>query len=183
MKKVNISIIFITLLFSFITIFGELDKGVVVVLKDASIIITLLAPFIVNKIFNRKLSDGFIFVWLIFIFMAHYLGVIYEGYNKWAIYDKVTHTISGVLTAYVSLLFIPERSEKLWFNVLFIIAFSWMCAGLWETFEFVCDTFFNGDAQRVAATGVTDTMTDMLVAFAGASVFSFGYYIKNKCKK
>ena len=104
-------------------------------------------------------------------------------YNKWAMYDKVTHTISGVLTAYVSLLFIPERSEKLWFNVLFIIAFSWMCAGLWETFEFVCDTFFNGDAQRVAATGVTDTMTDMLVAFAGASVFSFGYYIKNKCKK
>ena len=89
--------------------------------------------------------------------------------------------MSGVLTAYVGLLLVPKKSN-MWFNILFIIAFSWMCAGLWETFEFVCNILFGGDAQRVVATGVTDTMLDMIVAFIGASVFSFGYFVKNKVK-
>ena len=55
-----------------------------------------------------------------------------------------------------------------------------MCAGLWETFEFVCNILFGGDAQRVVATGVNDTMLDMIVAFIGASLFSLGYYLKEK---
>ena len=63
---------------------------------------------------------------------------------------------------------------------MFILAFSAMCAFLWETFEFVCNILFGGDAQRVAETGVTDTMMDMIVAFIGASIFSLGYYIKEK---
>ncbi len=180
MKRINYLFYIVILVCAFTTIFTELDKGIVIILKDASIILTAGIPFIFNKIFNRKLSDGFIFVWLIFIFMAHYLGVIYEGYNKWPIYDKLTHTMSGFLTAYVALLFIPKKSDKIWFNVLFMIAFSWMCAGLWETFEFVCNLLFGGDAQRVQATGVTDTMMDMIVAFMGASIFSIGYIKKNK---
>ena len=90
------------------------------------------------------------------------------------------HTFSGVLTAYVGMLFIPKGVKNIWFKILFIIAFSWMCAGLWETFEFVCNILFGGDAQRVAATGVNDTMLDMIVAFIGASLFSLGYYLKEK---
>lgn len=181
MKKVNIILLIITLVCSFFTIMGELDKGIVIVLKDSSIILTATLPYIVNKLFNVKLNDGIIFVWLVFIFLAHYMGVTAEFYNKWEGFDKVTHTMSGVLTAYVGLLLVPKKSN-IWFNILFIIAFSWMCAGLWETFEFVCNLLFGGDAQRVVATGVTDTMLDMIVAFIGASVFSIGYFVKNKVK-
>lgn len=179
MKKINIALLIVTLVCAFITILGELDRGIVIILKDSSIVLTASLPYIFNKIFNRKLSDGFIFMWLVFIFLAHYLGVTAEFYNKWEGFDKVTHTMSGVLTAYIALLFIPKRNT-VWFNILFMISFSVLCAFLWETFEFVCNLLFGGDAQRVVATGVTDTMLDMIVAFIGASLFSIGYYIKNK---
>ena len=75
--------------------------------------------------------------------------------------------------------FLP-KGGKTWFNILFIIAFSALCAFAWETFEFVCNLLVGGDAQRVAETGVTDTMLDMIVAFIGAVLFSIGYYVKRK---
>ena len=105
MKKINIILLFITLVCSFFTIIGEFDRGIVIVLKDSSIILTATLPFIVNKIFKDKLNDGIIFVWLIFIFLAHYMGVTLEFYNKWEGFDKVVHTFSGVLTAYAGMLF------------------------------------------------------------------------------
>lgn len=179
MKRINIALLIITLVCSFFTILGELDRGIVIVLKDSSIILTATLPYILNKLFKVKLNDGVIFVWLIFIFLAHYMGVTAEFYNKWEGFDKVVHTFSGVLTAYVGMLLLPKKSN-IWFSILFIISFSWMCAGLWETFEFVCNLLFGGDAQRVAATGVTDTMMDMIVAFFGALGFSLCYYVRKK---
>lgn len=181
MKKINCLLLIIILILSCITVLNELDRGIVIVLKDASIILTATIPFIFNKIFNRKLSDGFIFTYLIFIFLAHYLGVICECYNKWSGFDKLTHTMSGVLTAYVAALLIP-KDNKAWFNILFILAFSSMIAFLWETFEFTCNLLVGGDAQRVVETGVTDTMLDMIVAFVGASLFSLIYYLKEARK-
>ena len=180
MKKINVGLLVITLVCSFIAILGELDRGIVIILKDSSIVLTATLPYILNRLFKVKLNDGVIFVWLIFIFLAHYMGVTLEVYNKWEGFDKVVHTFSGILTAYVGMLFLPKGINKIWFKVLFILAFSAMCAFLWETFEFVCNILFGGDAQRVAETGVTDTMMDMIVAFIGASIFSLGYYIKEK---
>lgn len=181
MKKINIALLIITLVCSFLIIIRELDRGIVIVLKDSSILLTATLPYIINKLFKVKLNDGVIFVWLIFIFLAHYMGVIAEFYNKWEGFDKVVHTFSGVLTAYVGMLFLP-KINKIWFKILFIIAFSALCAFAWETFEFVCNLLVGGDAQRVAETGVTDTMLDMIVAFIGASIFSLGYYVKEKVK-
>ena len=182
MKKINISILIITLVCSFITIMGELDRGLVIILKDSSIILTASLPYIVNKLFKVKLNDGVICVWLIFIFLAHYMGVTLEFYNKWEGFDKIVHTFSGVLTAYTGMLFLPKGISKIWFKILFIISFSALCAFAWETFEFVCNLLVGGDAQRVAETGVIDTMMDMIVAFMGASLFSIGYYVKEKIK-
>lgn len=179
MKKINICLLIITLVCSFITIMGELDKGIVIILKDSSIVLTATLPYILNKLFKLNLSDGIIFIWLIFIFLAHYMGVTAEFYNKWEGFDKVVHTFSGILTAYAAML-IVSKSDNIWFNILFIISFSAFCAFAWETFEFVCNILFGGDAQRVAETGVTDTMMDMIVAFIGAFIFSLGYYLKKK---
>ena len=182
MKKINIGLLVITLVCSFFTIMGELDKGIVIILKDSSIVLTATLPYIINKLFNIKLNDGVIFVWLVFIFLAHYMGVTLELYNKWEGFDKIVHTFSGVLTAYTGMLFLPKGISKIWFKILFIISFSALCAFAWETFEFVCNLLVGGDAQRVAETGVTDTMMDMIVAFIGACLFSIGYYVKEKIK-
>ena len=44
MKKINICLLIITLVCSFITIMGELDKGIVIILKDSSIVLTATLP-------------------------------------------------------------------------------------------------------------------------------------------
>lgn len=181
MKKINIILVIITIFLAMITIIGELDKGIVIVLKDLSIILTVTVPYIFRKVFKRNVSEGFIFIWILFIFAAHYLGVAVEGYNKWPGYDKVVHGMSGVLSAYVALEIIKhyKNTNKL-FNVLFILSFAWLCAGLWETFEFTCSLLFDVDPQMVAKTGVSDTMWDMISAFLGSIVFSIWYLFSKR---
>jgi len=183
MKKLNILLIVITLACSAFTVLGELDKSIVIILKDSSIFLTIFLPYIIEKVFKIKIAEGCKTIWIIFIFLAHYLGVAAEFYNKWEGFDKVTHTMSGVLSAYVAAIVLQyNKSKKLPFNVLFILSFTWLCAGLWEVFEFTCNHFFGGDAQRVVATGVSDTMWDMIVAFFGSIAFSIYYVIKTKIK-
>lgn len=181
MKKINRLLIFITLICSFITILSELDKGIVIILKDSSIILTILIPYILNKLFKLDINEYLIFVWILFIFMAHYLGVICGLYNKWQYFDKITHTLSGILSSGVALLVLEKiKSKNVLFNIVFILSFTWLCAGLWEVFEFTCNILVGGDAQRVVETGVSDTMWDMLVAFFGSLFVSIIYYLKKK---
>lgn len=181
MKKINVGLIVLTIVLSFITIIGELDKGIVVILKDSSIVLTLLFPYILRKVFKIQVNDSLVFVWVVFIFLAHYMGVICELYFKWYFFDKVTHTFSGVLSAFVATMILSNvKVKSIAFRILFILSFTFLCAGLWEVFEFTCNLLFGGDAQRVALTGVTDTMLDMIVAFVGALFVSLFYYLKEK---
>lgn len=181
MRKINYLLITIVLCLAFINIFSELDRGIVIVLKDLSIIFTITFPYIVKKIFKIDISDYLIFIWIIFIFLAHYLGVSLEYYDKWHMFDKITHFMSGVLSAGTAILILEKSGiKKFAFNILFIISFTFLCAGMWEIFEFVCNYLFGGDAQKVALTGVSDTMWDMIVAFFGSIIVSFVYYFKRK---
>lgn len=181
MKKINILLILITLILSAINVLEELDTTIVIILKDASIAFTIFMPYIVQKIFKIEVNEGFKTIWIIFIFLAHYMGVGLEMYNQWDGFDKITHCMSGVLTAYIAYIILEyNKTKSKIFHVLFIVSFTWFCAGMWEVFEFTCNHFFGGDAQRVAATGVSDTMWDMIVAFLGSIAFSSYYLIKTK---
>ena len=179
MKKINYLLITITLIWASLIIFSELDKGIVIILKDSSIVLTILFPYILKKFFKININENLIFIWILFIFMAHFLGVICHYYNKYLFFDKVAHTFSGVLSGSVGVLLVNKvKSKDILFNVLFILSFTWFCAGMWEVFEFICNYFFGGDAQMVAATGVSDTMWDMIVAFIGSIFVSIIYYLK-----
>lgn len=181
MKKINYLSIMIILICAFFTIFSELDRGIVIFLKDSSIFLTIVFPYILNKFFKLNINESFIFIWIIFIFMAHYLGVICNYYNIIDYFDKIVHTFSGILSASVAIIILSKvKSNNILFNIIFILSFTWMCAGLWEVFEFVCNALFGGDAQMVVATGVSDTMWDMIVAFLGAIIVSIFYYLKKK---
>jgi uncharacterized membrane protein YjdF len=173
MKKINTCLIIIILICGFFTIIFNDQKNVVVFLKDASIVFTILLPYIFEKVTKRSLNDVFKTIWIIFIIMAHYLGVILEFYNIYPGYDKVTHCMSGFLTAYVGYMMVDKiKSKNNFINAIIIVSFSALCAVSWEIFEFTCNIFFGGDAQRVAETGVDDTMWDMIVALIGATIFS-----------
>ena len=179
MKKINYFLIFVTLVWAFFIVFSELDRGIVIILKDSSIVLTIIFPYILKKFFKINIDESLILIWILFIIMAHFLGVICGFYNRFEYFDKITHTFSGILSGSVGVLLVNNvRYKNVMFNILFILSFTWLCAGMWEVFEFTCNYLFGGDAQRVVATGVSDTMWDMIVAFIGAIGVSIFYYLK-----
>lgn len=180
---INIVLILVSIIGSFYFVFTR-DNQLGLILKDASIIITITLPYIIEKLFKTKIDINTKFAYIIFVFMAHFLGATCELYNKIYWFDKFTHTLSGVLTAYAAILLLKHlkkyNKKDRFFNVLFIIAFTLMIASFWEMFEFTANILFGGDAQKVASTGVTDTMIDIIVAFLGSILYSIVYLFFNK---
>lgn len=180
---INIVLILVSIIGSFYFVFAR-DDQLGLILKDASIIITITLPYIIEKLFKTKIDINTKFAYIIFVFMAHFLGATCELYNKIYWFDKFTHTLSGVLTAYAAILLLKHlkkyNKKDRFFNVLFIIAFTLMIASFWEMFEFTANILFGGDAQKVASTGVTDTMMDIIVAFLGSVLYSIVYLFFNK---
>ncbi|MBE6139134.1 MAG: DUF2238 domain-containing protein [Firmicutes bacterium] len=180
-KKINISLILIAILGSLYFVFTR-DNNIVLVLKDISIIITISALYIIQKIFKVKISEGINLIYIIFVFMAHFLGVICELYNYIYWFDKFVHFLSGVVTSFVAiyLLIKFKKDKNMFFDILYIITLTLAIAALWEVFEYLSSYYFNLDPQKVALTGVSDTMGDIIVAFLGSILTSISYYFEIK---
>ena len=177
LKKINFLIILVSIIGSLYIVLTR-ENNVVLVLKDMSIILTINALYILKKIFRIQISDEANFIYIIFIFFSHFIGVTCEVYNKIYWYDKFIHFISGILTSFASIYIIAKskKEKNVKFTILFIVSFSLMCASLWEIFEYLSSYYFNVDPQKVQVTGVTDTMGDIIVAFLGSIIVSFIYY-------
>lgn len=149
-----------------------------------SIIPVMLVPKILKTYFKIKLTSTLEFIYLVFVFCAHFLGSIVDFYHTINNYDKIMHFLSGVITAYLglyTLINLRKYDQKdIFFNVLFIISFVLMIAVFWEFFEYFSDLLFKQDAQNVLTTGIHDTMTDMIAAFIGSVLFSTFYIHKEK---
>ena len=184
MKKINVFLIIIVSILGVVSALSDLDRSIAFILKDLSIVITISLTYILSKVFKIHINEYFSFIYIIFIFMAHYLGVIERFYGEFAYYDKIVHTLSGILASYAAYLFLKAKGIKdTLLNIIFIISFTFLCAGMWEIFEFVCNIFFGGDAQKVVETGVDDTMLDIIVAFIGSLIFTLFITIKSKLIK
>ena len=114
-------------------------------------------------------------VLIIFIFLAFNLGVALGLYSYVWWYDLAVHCLSGAVFALVGLcLYWMTRDDK-WAAIgkdalsaaSYAFFFSGFVAVLWEIFEFVADLLTGNDSQNVAATGVADTMEDMMICLAG----------------
>lgn len=149
-----------------------------------SIIPVMLVPTILKKLFKLNLTPSVEFVYLIFVFFAHFLGSIVNFYHTVNNYDKIIHLASGTVTAFFALYllinFKKYDHKTVLFNVLFIIAFTLMVAVFWEFFEYFNDNLFGKDAQNVLTTGVDDTLKDMIAAFIGSILFNIMYIYEVK---
>ena len=182
-KYINYLLCLIAIIGSFYIIFTRVNT-IGILLKDLSIIVTITLPYIIQKICKVKIDDKLIFIYILFIFFAHFLGVTVELYNSINYLDKINHTLSGVLTAYISLLILylmhKYDNKSKGFNILWMISITMMIAVGWEMFEYIANIFFGGDAKRVVLTGVNDTMQDMIVAFLGSLMVVIVYLFYNK---
>lgn len=157
------------------------------ILVTLSLYLTIWIPRIVRSTFKVKIPEYMELVYLIFIFLAQFLGSIVGLYTYVYWFDSFVHFISGVLTSIFGIAilhwFSSYDSKKIIFNIFFMIAFTLMVASMWEMFEFTLDLILNGDTQNVVETGVADTMVDMIVALLGSLLVSVYYWYEKKCNK
>ncbi len=188
MKKTNIIIILcISVVAILVSFFGSGDRDLYKYLIIYSIIPVMLLPYIIEYIFKIKINEPIIFIYLIFVILAHFFGTILDFYKQFYMYDKIVHTLSGVMSSFLALVILHKlkmyNKKNLLFNIIFIIAIALAIASLWEIYEFTFDNIFGKDAQRVLKTGVGDTMTDIIVALIGSFWVSLMYLyegVKNK---
>lgn len=187
MRKViarfNILLVIIAVIGSYYYVFTR-DNQLGLILKDASILITITLPYIIEKIFKAKISIVIKTTYIVFIFIAQFLGVTVELYNHISWFDKFTHWLSGIITALLSLSLLSKfklyNKKNVLFNIIWMISITLAIASLWECFEYGANILFGGDAQRVATTGVNDTMQDIIVAFIGSIIVSLIYSFECK---
>lgn len=174
MKKCNQFLILLGCILSIIYTLNTTETYEILI--RISFIPVLLLPTFLRKL-NIKISLDGEFIYLVFVYLAHFLGSIVELYNQIYFFDTVTHFLSGIVVSIFAFGFLKKNKIKtnLPFEILFILGISCFIAFFWETFEFTCDQLFGKDAQKVIETGVTDTMKDMIVAFLGASLFCISY--------
>lgn len=187
MKKTNdiliILMIIVNTICMLLSICGKYNSNILVCL---SLYLIIFLPRIVRK-FSSKVNDLIELIFLLFILFAQLLGSILHFYGIIYWYDSFMHYISGILTSFLAVIILIlfnkyDDNDKI-FNVIFILSITLMVASLWEIFEFTTDNLLDGDAQRVVATGVTDTMKDIICALLGSILFSFCYLyecLKNK---
>lgn len=187
MKKINSFLIYTVSLLSLIFFFKDLGHVTIDrLLPSIAMVLVLFIPRILRK-FKIKMNDTLEFTYLVFVIIAQFFGSVINLYNKIWWWDVFAHSLSGLLTAILALLLLKYLKiydkKNVFFNVLFMIAFTLMVASLWEFIEFGIDNIMHLNTQHSIDTGVRDTMEDMLCGFLGSVVISFFYVIEEKKSK
>ena len=149
------------------------------------IYITIFAiKFIFTKTFMKK-SKSTYNIALFFVFIAMYLGNVMNFYDI-PHYDKYLHLISGVLLAFVGLIFYSylfgNKENKAIVPiaiVVFPLIFAIACAGVWEIWEFSTDKIFGLMGQN---NSLHDTMMDIICGTVGGSFSCILIYLYSKGK-
>ena len=133
-------------------------------------------PRLLYRVFRLRpvaLADT---VFLAFVWAAVPFASLAGGYDLVPYWDKVLHFLSGFLFAVLGTVVYfsnkPRRTldpEDAANAALFTLMFALMSAVLWEFWEYFV-SLFGADPQQVAATGVADTMQDMLVCALGGLI-------------
>ncbi len=126
------------------------------------------------RLVGVKISKQLEFWFYLFVIVAMVVGIDLNVYKMSDWYDKVIHSASGVLAAFVAAEFLKQsvagRIETPWFSTLFIISFAAFTAVAWECFEFLVDQTMDGHMQQLIRPGVEDTMFDLISALVGGVI-------------
>ena len=151
--------------------------------KIWSYLATMALPFVMDilRLLGVKVSKRFELAYLLFIIPAMVVGIDFDVYKIIYPFDKIVHTLSGVLTASGAREIIDQASGKpdqMWFKALFSMAFVALVAVLWECFEFLMDQLTGSSMQQLIAPGIQDTMFDMIVALIGGVIGTVLVYVR-----
>jgi uncharacterized membrane protein YjdF len=155
----------------------------------AGIILISLLPQMLARRFRVVIPHEFQLLTIGFIFASLFLGEVHGYYTRFWWWDIVLHTSSGFLLGIIGflLVYVLNETERINLNMRpgFVAFFAFLFAvgtgAIWEIFEFSMDSLFDTNMQKAMlgdASGLTDTMWDLIVDTVGAlviSVLGYGY--------
>lgn len=110
-------------------------------------LLLVTAPVVLPRILGIRLSRGF-FVCCLLYALGPMLGKAYRLYYLTAWWDKLLHTLGGLVFAAIGMGIARKLGADKGLAILFGFFFSVAVSGLWELFEFGMDTFFGMDMQN-----------------------------------
>lgn len=176
--KINRACVLVYLLFSLvlIVVYAVQKDGYHLGISLGTLVVPP-AMSLFYRLFRLKRVHQLDVLILAFTFLAYPLGSCLDLYRILPGFDKVAHTLSGVFVSLLCLaLFYAlkpgHRIEGK--DAPLAMAFTFMgsmaVAGLWEIGEYLMSMVVGLDLQRVALTGVSDSMQDMIVCMAGTLI-------------
>ena len=159
-------------------------------------IFTISAVFLAEALLRFRVGIPLAVCCALFAFFGNTVSNVWRMYDIFPDWDRVLHSLSGVLFAAVGLglasLFLRDQAEgsrKVFAAVLFALFFSLTVGYLWEIFEFTMDTIdpalnsqswaddilaANPDGTYLVSSrrgsAIVDTMLDMILHLAGSLV-------------
>lgn len=140
-------------------------------------------PFVFNRVF--RLCPTYIIHFAIYAFstLAFGIGMILNGYHLVPGYDKFVHFLSGIVFTLIGCcvfyIFKPKRRPETTDAPLagiFSFGFSMAVACFWEIFEYAINFILHNDPQNVLATGVNDTMQDIIACLLGSLAVAYSIW-------
>ena len=186
-------------LFVYLFAYGEHEITSYLAIAVAPLIALGIPPL--NRLFNGTIPLALNAAVCVFTFAAIDLGTVLNFYALIPQYDKILHTLFGVLGAccmFVLLLFGNGERLRPWCFFLLILLGVLGVAALWEIYEFVEGAITHTDPQRwmpdLNAVGdltvreffaayhpLSDTMWDIIVAAFGVFAFYLLVFVDKLC--
>ena len=118
-----------------------------------------------------------------FVFATLFLGEVRDYYERFWWWDLLLHGTAGLLLGILGFMIVYVLNEnqrvdmhmRPSFLALFAFCFSQAIGAVWEIFEFAMDELFGLTMQKPMlgdASGLTDTMWDLIVNAIGAAIIS-----------
>lgn len=153
-------------------------------------IILILYPTL-GKILKIEMPLFLEIILAIHILISVNLGTAYRIYDYISWWDLLAHGYFGLeagIIAYLILIHINGHDIKLIGKIIYFYVFALGLGAMWEIIEYLNDSITGGDCQHVydVAPGVSpvaDTIEDLMITFAGVTVFSIVFIIDYFNKK
>lgn len=144
------------------------------------VLLLSFTPAIIEHRLRVPLPVELTLITCVFLYASFALGEVRDFYEKIWWWDLALHGISaltvgiiGFLSIYVFYMTRRIRAAAGWIaTITFALAVS--VGTMWEIFEFLMDWYFGFNMQK---SGLTDTMTDLIINSAGAAIAAaIGYF-------
>lgn len=163
-------------------------------------IVAMLLPSQFEKRWHLHFPSTMIFLYVLFLYCAIYLGEVRSFYYRIENWDTILHTFSGGMIATIgfSAICLLNNSNRIPMNLspLFVAVFAF-CFALtigvfWEVYEYTFDGILGLNMQKfmledhtqlIGRMALEDTMMDLMVDSLGAAVTSIVGYVSLKYKK